>query len=251
MEIQWYWSVIRKRMWLIALIVIVACTAVGYYTSQKVKPVYQADTKLLVYQQRAAGNASMMADSGSINSNIQMIKTFKQLILIPRVLGKVVTEYPKLQTTEDELAAKIGISSTAETQIMTVTVSDHSYARAAEMANAVSKVFQQEVRALMKLDNVSVINWADPSENRLPVSPQPVKTVLIVFVVSLMLGGGLAFLLEQLDDSVKSEKEINEKLGMPLLTEVPRIGSRGSSGKGNRRNKAMAGRRESNVTMDA
>ena len=251
MEIQRYWSVVRKRLWLIALLAIIGCTSVGYYTSHHVRPDYQAVTKLMVYQKEASSDAPSVLDPGAINSSIQLIKTYKQLILTPRVLNQVAAQYPELRTTAGEIAAKLGISSVSETQIMTVIVSDESYPRAARMANAVSKVFQEQVRELMNLDNVSVIDWADPSETRQPPSPPTVKNVAIVFVLMTMIGIGLAFLLEHLDDSVKSERDVRERLDMPLLADVPRIERRDLRSRDNRSHTTMTPRRNPNVTLDA
>lgn len=251
MEIQRYWSVVRRRLWLIALLVIFSCTAVGYYTSSRVQPTYQASTKLMVYQSEAADQKTAAPDPAAINSNILLIKTFKQLIMTPRILGQVVASYPELRTSAGELAAKIGISSASETQIMTVIATDSSYARAAQMANAVSKVFQAEIRTLMNLDNVSVLNWADPEAQRAPISPHPAKNVAIVFVLSLMAGIALAFLLDHLDDSVKTEQEVRDRLGLPLLADIPKIGGRELTEPDDSQRHTMGARGNSNVTMDA
>ncbi|MEK0316220.1 YveK family protein [Cohnella sp. 56] len=251
MEIQRYWSVVRKRLWLIALIAIVSCTAVGYYTSHQVRPIYQAAAKLMVYQTEAPDNTSAAPDPAAINSNILLIKTFKQLIVTPRILDKVVASYPELHTSAGELAAKIGISSASETQIMTVIATDGSYARAANMANAVSKVFQSEIRTLMNLNNVSVLNWADPQAHRAPISPHPAKNVAIVFVLSLLIGIALAFLLDHMDDSVKTEQEVRTKLGLPLLADIPNIRRRDLSEPDDSQRTTIGARGNTNVTMDA
>ncbi|MFC5703862.1 YveK family protein [Cohnella faecalis] len=249
MELQRYWSVVRKRLWLIALIAIVSCTAVGYYTSHYVRPVYQATTKLMVYPNETSDKT--VPDAGAINSSILLIKTFKQLIMTPRILDKVVADYPDLHTTKGELGAKIGITSVSETQIMTVVAADASYERAAKLANAVSKVFQQEVRTLMRLDNVSVLSWADPSDRRETASSGTTKNVMIAFVLSLMIGTGIAFLLDHIDDSVKAEHDVRVRLGMSLLADVPKIRRRDLAGPDDRDKTAYRARREKNVTLDA
>jgi polysaccharide biosynthesis transport protein len=60
----------------------------------------------------------------------------------------------------------------------------------------------------------------------------PVRTILLGLLVGLVLGFGLAFLLESLDTRVRSGQEVAERLGLPLLARIPeapkRIRDRGA-----------------------
>jgi succinoglycan biosynthesis transport protein ExoP len=58
-----------------------------------------------------------------------------------------------------------------------------------------------------------------------PEGPQRGRNVLIAFLVSLFAGVGLAFLLDYLDDSVKTSEDISRQLGLPTLALIPHYGS--------------------------
>jgi capsular exopolysaccharide synthesis family protein len=58
---------------------------------------------------------------------------------------------------------------------------------------------------------------------RLPVRPNKRLGVTIAFVLSLLAGIGLAFLLDFLDKSFRSQDEVEQKLGLPLLGLVPLV----------------------------
>jgi capsular polysaccharide biosynthesis protein len=251
LELRRYWSIVKKKLWMIALVTIVSCTAVGYYSNHFLIPQYEASAKLIVNQNSGLNAQNPALDMGSISSNILLIKTYKEVIQTPRIMGKVVQQYPELHATVDELSAKVSVSSVNETQVMSVSARDYSYERAAKMANAVSNVFQQEIRPLMKLDNVSILNWADPSERRGPVSPHPIQNIVIAFVLASMVGIALAFLLDQLDDTVKTEKDIRTQLGLPLLAAIPKMKSSNLADRANdvRLTKPAGGKK--NVTLDA
>jgi polysaccharide biosynthesis transport protein len=54
-----------------------------------------------------------------------------------------------------------------------------------------------------------------------PIGPQRNRNILIAFLVSLAVGVGLAFLLDYLDDSVKTSDDIGRHLGLPTLALIP------------------------------
>lgn len=61
-----------------------------------------------------------------------------------------------------------------------------------------------------------------------PVEPKPVRNALLGAILGLLLGIGIAFLLEYLDDTVKDHGALERVLGpgLPVLTEVPSLGGR-------------------------
>ncbi len=54
-----------------------------------------------------------------------------------------------------------------------------------------------------------------------PIGPNRNRNIFIAFLVSLAAGIGLAFLLDYLDDSVKSSDDIGRHLGLPTLALIP------------------------------
>lgn len=57
-----------------------------------------------------------------------------------------------------------------------------------------------------------------------PVSPQPVRDISLALLVGLFLGGGIAFLREHLDDSIKTKEDVDAALGsVPVLGMVPSV----------------------------
>jgi capsular polysaccharide biosynthesis protein len=69
----------------------------------------------------------------------------------------------------------------------------------------------------MNVDNVSILSPAVLKDNPAPVAPNPMLNMAIAAVVGLMLGVGIAFLLEYLDTSIKNDQDIEDVLGVPVL----------------------------------
>lgn len=54
-----------------------------------------------------------------------------------------------------------------------------------------------------------------------PIGPNRARNIFVAFLVSLLAGVGLAFLLDYLDDSVKTSDDIGRHLGLPTLALIP------------------------------
>lgn len=76
-------------------------------------------------------------------------------------------------------------------------------------------------QAQARLGNVSVISAAIPDTR--PVSPKLWLVLIGVLIGGLVGGLGLAFLLEALDDSLRSEADVRKYLDLPLLARVPEL----------------------------
>lgn len=221
-ELKDYIRILRKRLILILSIVLVVTVATAVVSIFVMKPVYEASTKIIVTKEDKTTGTNGV-DLNTINSNIQLINTYKEIIKTPRIMDLVAQEYPEFELSASELTNKVEVSSVNQTQVMTLKVLDTSYARAAEIVNATSEVFQNEIPTIMKVDNVSILNQANPEADPAPVKPNKLLNIAISFVVSLMLGVGIAFLLEYLDDTIKSEDDITKILGLPTLTMIGKI----------------------------
>ncbi len=68
-------------------------------------------------------------------------------------------------------------------------------------------------------DNITVSGKAMRPEA--PIGPQRNRNIFIAFFLSFGIGIGLAFLLDYLDDSVKTSDDIGKHLGLPTLALIP------------------------------
>ncbi|MNC13526.1 Capsular polysaccharide type 8 biosynthesis protein cap8A [compost metagenome] len=232
LDLRDYFQIVKKRLLMIVSIVVVVCLLAGIYSLYIKKPVYEASTKIIVNQTQQVQTAASELDLNQINTNIQMINTYKEIIKTPAILDVVANNYPEFNTNAEELLKKVNVSSVNNTQVMTLVVRDNSYQRAAELVNAISLVFKQEIPSLFNVQNVSILNEAklNPPVEPGPVEPNVVMNLAIAFIVSLMIGLGIAFLLEYLDDTLKTEEDIEKYLGLPTIAMITRLGQEETRG---------------------
>ncbi|MED4025092.1 Wzz/FepE/Etk N-terminal domain-containing protein [Priestia megaterium] len=212
-------AVLRKRLWLIVLITIIAATVSAVISFFVLTPVYESKTQILVNQ---AKNDQQLYNPQVVQTNVQLINTYNDIITSPAILDKVIKEL-KLDKSAASLSGQIQVTSAQDSQVAQIVVQDTSAERAADIANTTASVFQKQVPKLMNVDNVKVLSKAALGENPNPVKPQPLLNVAIAIIVGLMIGVGLSFLLEYLDNTLKTEQDIENILELPVMGVITTI----------------------------
>lgn len=124
----------------------------------------------------------------------------------------------------DELNAKItrlsspGKSDSPQTQTL------KTQREAAETQYLVlqQKYEQVQVDAALRQGGAQVIEHATGAFG--PVSPRPLRNALLALMMGTLLGCGLAFVLEQLDDTVRADDELGRLApGIPVLGHIPAV----------------------------
>lgn len=221
MELKGYFRVIRKRWVLIASIVFVVVIAAGIKGFLLTTPVYYANSKLIVNQFNPKDqNAITMAD---LQPSLFLINSYKEIIKSEAIINKVVERYPDLGVSPAEISSKISVTNSNDSQVMNLSYQDVSYERAANIVNAVATVFKEEIPQIMNVDNITILTQANPQATAAPINISPITFILISLVVSLMVAVGIVFLLDYLDDSLKTEEDVANLISLPVLAVVGKI----------------------------
>lgn len=213
-------KVLKKRIVLILSITIISTLAAAIISFYVLTPIYQASTQILVNQKTSEQQNQIQTTD--IQTNLQLINTYNVIIKSPVILSKVI-EILDLNTTPSALSNQITVSNANNSQVVNISVQDEQAFLAVDIANTVAQVFQEEVKELMNVDNVNILSPAELPENPSPVKPNKMLNMAIALVIGLMVGVGLAFLLEYLDTTIKTEHDVEELLGLPILGFVSKI----------------------------
>lgn len=222
MELKEYLRVVKKRWWVLALTVLLCLAAAIAYNS-KYQPLYRASVDLIVNEPTVTSTGLTQVDSNSIEANLKLINTYKKIISSDSITKLVVERHPELNLTSTQIGNKLMIDSTQNTQVINVAVEDTSYERAATIANSTGNVFVSQIPEIMQVNNVSILNAADPNLSPSPVNNHKQMLIIISLIVGLLIGFGIIFLLEYLDDSVNTEFDVEDAIGLPVLAKIERI----------------------------
>lgn len=204
-------KILKKRAGLLVNLSLVGLIFASVFTFFIVTPQYSSTTQLLVNKSYDDTQGVQLSD---INTNVQMINTYRDIIKGPVILEEVIKD-ANLNITVGQLSDKITIETQDSSQVFSLKVTDESPYEAAKIANTTANIFQKKVGDIMKIDNVSIISEAEI--NASPVKPNNTLNMLVGLLVGLMLGIGVAFLLEFMDKSVNDERFITETLNWSSL----------------------------------
>jgi len=209
-------QLLKKRLWLLISITALAAIISGLVSYFLLTPIYQASTQLLVNQSK---NEQMVYNVNDIQTNIQLINTYNVIMKSPVILEKVAEEL-NLNRSYGQLNGQITVGSEKNSQVISITVQDADPKLAADIANTTATVFQREIKNIMNVDNVSILAKAEVSDHPTPIKPKPLLNIAIAIVIGLMVGFGIAFLLEYLDKTIKTEQDLARVLDLPILGTV-------------------------------
>lgn len=215
-------EVIKKRLLLIIALICGAALIAAVVSYFVLTPTYESSSQFIVNQGQQ--DPTMQFNVNDIRTNVELINTYNVIIKSNAILEDVVEEL-NLPYTAGALANKIKVSSEQNSQVVTVTATDTNPVVATKIANATVLIFQDKIPDLMNMnvDNVKILTSAETPIKPMPVAPNPKLNIAIALVLGGMIGVGLAFLLEYLDNTITTEEDIEKHLGLPLLGVISHI----------------------------
>ena len=215
-DLREYFGIIKKRFWIIALITVIAAVVSGIISFFMLKPVYEAKSTLIVNTEK--NEETQMITGDQFNVTQKLAVTYGEIIKSRAVLEDVIKNL-KLDNEYEDLVNKVTVSPVKDTQIISISVQDTNKQKARDIANEIPKVFEKEAKRITKANDVQVIDKATLPKN--PIKPNKVMNVLIAFVLGTMIGLFVVFLIEYLDNKMKTPQDIEKHLGLSVNGVIP------------------------------
>ncbi len=213
MQIQDYLNVLRKRWWVVVLTALAAVVA-AYGISKLLPRTYRAQAVYLVVANRADNGLNIVLRN-TMNS-------YRELVLQPDALEQISQDL-HLDVSGERLMRDVRIQPRPDEQKIVIEVDHRFQAQAQAIADAVGTRIEEEViRLNANLEGTDRINVRRIQQARLvSVKPNTRINVLAGGILGLVVGLLLAFVLEFLDDTLKSSADVERFVGLTTLGAIP------------------------------
>lgn len=205
----------HRRQIIVFILAFVALMSAVTLTST---PQYSSTTRLFV--STSGGSDDTQAYQGGLFSQGR-VKSYADLIGGESIAQRVVDSLG-LKETAAKLSGQVSASSEVDTVILRISVTDPSPDRARVLADAFGQQFITYVAELETPPGkdeatvkATIVDKA--TESASPVSPNPVRNILLGIILGAVIGFAVAVLRETLDTTVKSLDDIEGFLDAPLL----------------------------------
>lgn len=220
MQLSDYINVLRRRWWVIALTAFVAAAS-GYGFSK-----WQFQQGALFRSEATYQVVANQLDNGLYIVLQNKMNSFRNLALAPKELDKISAQLQLDRDADWLLNKRVAIQPLPDEQKMVVQVTYPDAAIAPRLADAIGQNMVGLVAAQnAALEGSSRINVVElqPARPATLYWPQTRVIVAAAGVLGLVLGLLLAFLLEALDNTLKSANDVERYIGLTTLGTIPTV----------------------------
>jgi capsular polysaccharide biosynthesis protein len=201
-----------QKAWILLLSLAVGALLAGLYTKFFVTPQYQASSELYIWSKTTSITSLTDLQIGS-----QLTEDF-QILATSRPVVEQVIENLGLDTTYEELVNIVTVSDLG-TRILKITVTHPDPQLAADISNEMAEALRDRVAEVTNSDRPTTVeNAVVPTKKS---SPSMSKNVAIGGLLGLILSGGIIVLLYLMDDTIKTNEDVERYLHLNVIATIP------------------------------
>lgn len=181
---------------------------------------YEAKTKILIQKEEIKGE---YFNNNDIQMYQKLLSTYTEIIKTNNLIQKVIDEN-NLDLTSEEVLDKIDVRQKNNSQILEISYKSKNRDEAEKLVKGITNEFLSRAGELIPNGKVTVV------ENvKLPEDSFSINKIIIIMSVLLgmLIGMGIIIFKTLIDDTLKSEKDIESKLNIPVIGVIPNESKKG------------------------
>ena len=202
-----------KRVWLILIVAVVgACGAAGY-THFRIAPTYTSTSSMVVLTKETTLTSLADLQLGS-----QLTKDYTVLITSRPVLETVIDNLG-IEMSYKTLKQQISIQNPEDTRILYISVTTNDAKQAKAIVDELASVSALFIGDTLEITPPKIIEEGEVAAVK--TGPNLTKNTILGFLGGMVLICAIIIVLELLNDSIRTEEDVEKYLGIPVLAVVP------------------------------
>ncbi len=188
----------------------------GLFVSKFVlHPMYDSTTKIYILNKEE----NQTVTYSDVQISTQLTQDYAELIKSRYVLEEVIQRLNLVDTDYEDLSHVLKVDTPSDTRIVAITVRDEDPLMAMQIANCIREVASEHITNVMDIDAINVAETANvPTEKS---SPSVLRWTLMAGFLGAVAIAFFAILEYILDDTIKSNDDVERYLGLSTLALVP------------------------------
>ena len=208
-----------RRLWLIVLVGLIVGGAVYIGAKVLVKPSYRSGFTAYVNNKQGKQNTDYLTSS-DVNAAKELVLTYRNIITSNTILTAAAQSIG-VDLPYENLLKKVSTEIKDDTEIIGVYVVDTDPQFAYDYAQAIAKTAPLYMSQIVEGSSMKIIDVPEYSDVR--YKPSYLKYSIIGFLIGALAVVIILIIRYFMDDTVKTEGEIEEKFDMPILGVIPDV----------------------------
>ncbi len=209
--------------WIILMGVLVGIVAF-VITKFVIVPKYTTSTQILVINENknAADSTANAVNFSNIQSSTYLAKDYVYMITSKPVMQQVISELGLQDISYSDLASQISVTTPDDTRILIISVTDEDPVKAKQIADSVRENSIEHIQSVIGTDTVRSIDGdigaVIPTSQS---SPNVKRDTILGVLLGIIIACAIIILRYILDDSIKTEEDVHNRIGLSVLVNMP------------------------------
>lgn len=204
---------LKKKLLLIIAAVLLGALLAGAYTKVLITPIYSSTSTILILTKETT--LSSLAD---LQMGSQLTKDYSVLITSRPVLEEVIANLD-LDMDYETLRENITINNPEDTRILEITVNHSDREQVRDIVDELASISSNFIGEQMEVIPPKIIEEGEVPEEQ--TSPNTMKNIAVGAAAGLILSAGAVVMMTVLNDTIKTEEDIERYLEISTLARIP------------------------------
>lgn len=215
-------KILKKRLGILLIFSFLGVSVAGVMTFFVIKPVYSSQAQLVVTLPKTETN-----NGNDVNTNLQMINTYKDFITSDLVLKQLIDELESnyhLHMKAKKLKKIIEVKQNQNSQMFSIIAEMETPQKAEQIANTIAKLFKNNAKDVLNIDRITILSAGEV--DNVPVSPSHKLNLAIGLAAGIIIGVTAVFGIELFDRTIKDSDFVVDDLGFTILGTISELSNK-------------------------